>query len=300
MHVTKQGSLNRETDRQMDAAFTMTDLIFVLAVLVVLGAAQWPSMANTNGKGKLASCLDNHRQLARAWESYAQDNDGRLVGNLDGGNVSTLSNSNRTWVLGWIDLNIGSDSVFPQAYGGRANTNMFVLSQLSPLSPYLGHRADVFKCPADKSLSPGTQVAPRVRSVSMNSYMGEGAFSLSTAYKQFKKISDITGPKPSQAFVFIDEREDSINDGHLWIDMAGYDPTTPSLYRIVDYPADWHNRGANLSFADGHTETWRWRDARTMPPHRWGTSIPLGVASPNNPDVARIQAATTRRVVQGN
>jgi len=64
----------------------------------------------------------------------------------------------------------------------------------------------------------------------------------------------------------------------------------------VDYPADWHNRGANLSFADGHTETWRWRDSRTMPLHRTGASIPLAVASPNNPDVARIQAATSRKI----
>jgi prepilin-type processing-associated H-X9-DG protein len=285
-------------NRQTDEAFTLTELISILAMLLILGAIQWPSMANTHGKGPVASCLDNHRQLVRAWESYAQDNEGRLVGNLDGGNVSTLSNSNRTWVLGWIDLNIGSDSVFPQAYGGRANTNMFVLSQLSPLSPYLGHRADVFKCPADKSLSPGTHVAPRVRSVSMNSYMGENR-PYTSAYRQFKRISEITEPKPSHAFVFTDEREDSINDGVLWVNMAGYDPTTPSRYTIVDYPADWHNRGANLSFADGHTETWRWQDARTMPRHH-GAPIPLGVASPDNPDVARIQAATTRRIVQGN
>src|SRR5437762_5544825 len=112
MLVTKQGNLNRQTD----GAFTLTDLIAVLAVLFVLGAAQWPSMANTNGKGKLASCLDNHRQLARAWESYAQDNEGRLVGNLDGGNVSTLSNSNKTWVLGWFDFNGGNP--FPPESGG--------------------------------------------------------------------------------------------------------------------------------------------------------------------------------------
>ena len=134
----------------------------------------------------------------------------------------------------------------------------------------------------------------------MNSYMGEGAFSLSSAYKLFKKISDITDPTPSHAFVFTDEREDSINDGLLWIDMSGFDPVDPTLYRIVDFPADWHNRGANLSFVDGHTETWRWHDPRTMPLHRPGNVMPLNVASPDNPDVARIQAATSRRIVQGN
>jgi len=282
---------------QAEGAFTLTDFITVLAVLLILGAIQWPSVANTKGKGQMASCLDNHRQLVRAWESYAQDNNGTLVGNMDGGDVSSAANSNRTWVLGWLDFNGGSYvSGMP---GGLSNTNTYVLSQASPIAPYLNHSAGVFKCPADKSLSRGTTGAPRVRSVSMNGYMGEN-HPYTSAYKQFTKMNEITDPKPSRAFVFTDEREGSINDGWFSVDMNGYDPTTPTLYTIVDYPADWHNRGANLSFADGHTETWRWRDSRTMPLHRPGTVIPLGVASPDNPDVARIQAATTRRIVQGN
>ena len=293
MLATKQCRLNCQTD----GAFTLTDFITVLAVFLILGAIQWPSLANTKGKGQVASCLDNHRQLVRAWQSYAQDNNGTLVGNMDGGNALDRANSNRTWVLGWFDFNGGN--AFPQQYGGLANTNTFVLSQLSPLSPYLGHSAGVFKCPADKSLSGGTTGAPRVRSLSMNGYMGEN-HPYTSGYKQFKKLSEITDPTPSRAFVFTDEREDSINDGSLQIDLKGFNPVDPTLFTIVDFPADWHNRGANLSFADGHTETWRWRDPRTMPSHRRGQLIPLGVSSANNPDVARIQTATSRRITSQN
>ena len=130
----------------------------------------------------------------------------------------------------------------------------------------------------------------------MNSYLGERAGPLTAGYYQFRKISEIVKPKPSQAFVFIDEREDSINDGILWIDMTGHDPTAPSSYRIVDYPADWHNRGANVSFVDGHTETWKWRDPRTMPRHFRGVLLPLNASSPNNPDVGRIQEAASSKV----
>ncbi|MHB8523128.1 MAG: hypothetical protein ACYDH9_20575 [Limisphaerales bacterium] len=75
--------------------------------------------------------------------------------------------------------------------------------------------------------------------------------------------------------------------------MTGFDPPNPRSYSIVDYPADWHNRAANLSFLDGHGETWRWRDSRTTPAHRRGSQLNLGVSTPNNPDVARIQAATS-------
>ena len=277
---------------QRDSAFSLTDLIAVLAVVLVLAAFQLPSAADTRGRGQSASCLANHRQLARAWQLYAQDNDGRLVGNLDGGDVMALSNSNRTWVLGWFDFTGGMPN--------GADTNTQLLTEFCPLARYLDKQTSTFKCPADTSLSLGRMGGPRVRSVSMNGYMGERAIPFTSGYKQFKKLSEIVNPSPSQAFVFIDEREDSINDGDLQINMSGFSPQTPSVYTIVDYPADWHNRGANLSFVDGHTETWRWRDRRTMPAHKFGVLIPLAVPSPNNPDVARIQAATSHKLTQGN
>ena len=290
-------AMNPPSASQRDSAFSLTDLIVVLAVVLVLAALQLPSAAGTKGKGQSASCLYNHRQLVRAWQLYARDNGGRLVGNLDGGNgAMSLSNSNKSWVLGWLDFQGG------QPFG--ANTNTLLLTASSPLAPYLGRSAAVFKCPVDTSLSLGRKGLPRVRSVSMNGYLGDkfngrsapdsGAYS--AGYWQFKKLSEIVTPSPSQEFVFIDEREDSINDGVLQIDMGGFDPQRPSIYTIVDYPADWHDRGVNLSFVDGHTESWRWHDRRTMPPHRFGAPIPLAVPSPNNEDVARIQAAASRRV----
>jgi len=270
-----------------DRAYSFTDLIATVGVIILLAALGLPAAANSRTKGQGTSCLNNHRQLANAWQLYAKDNSGRLVGNLDGGNVSILANSNKTWVLGWLDFTGGQPT--------GANTNTLYLTTYSPLASYAGRQASVFKCPADTSLSRGRSGSPRVRSISMNGYLGERAAPYTAGYWQFKKISEIVAPKPSEAFVFIDERDDSINDGLLFIDMSGFDPQTPSAYTIIDYPADWHNRGVNLSFADGHTETWRWKDRRTMPPHN-GQQIPLGVVSPNNPDVARLQAAASRRV----
>jgi prepilin-type processing-associated H-X9-DG protein len=67
---------------------------------------------------------------------------------------------------------------------------------------------------------------------------------------------------------------------------------------IADYPADWHDRGAGLSFADGHAETWHWQDARTTPRTQPGVLLPLGVSSPTNQDVARLQAVTSRPLTQ--
>jgi hypothetical protein len=50
----------------------------------------------------------------------------------------------------------------------------------------------------------------------------------------------------------------------------------------------------NLAFADGHTETWRWQDPRTAPIHRF-PPLALNQNSPANPDIARLQSASTRR-----
>ena len=56
-----------------------------------------------------------------------------------------------------------------------------------------------------------------------------------TGWRKFFKLDAITDPGPSETFVFLDEREDSINDGTFVVDMAGW-PNQPSQYRIIDYP----------------------------------------------------------------
>jgi prepilin-type processing-associated H-X9-DG protein len=57
---------------------------------------------------------------------------------------------------------------------------------------------------------------------------------------------------PWVVFVFVDEGEGSIDDGHFLVWPAPDD-------RWVNMPADRHWRGATLSFADGHVELWRWQ-----------------------------------------
>jgi prepilin-type processing-associated H-X9-DG protein len=104
-------------------------------------------------------------------------------------------------------------------------------------------------------------------------------------YLIFRKYSDIVKPSPSMAWVLLDEREDSINDGLFQTDLKDRGGSA----RIVDYPAGYHGHAAGILFADGHAEIRRWRDPRTTPPVNRSVLIPLNVASPNNPDVAWLQ-----------
>jgi len=146
------------------------------------------------------------------------------------------------------------------------------------LGPYIKTPL-AFKCPADRSTAPmagGAQ--PRVRSISMNNFVGTGSrtwntfsrYALCTRFEQIKS--------PGYMFVFLDEREDSINDGCFITD-----PDT--RYIIIDYPASYHNNAGGFSFADGHSEIHRWKDSRTMPVLRPGQYLPLNVNLPGDVDV---------------
>jgi prepilin-type processing-associated H-X9-DG protein len=98
--------------------------------------------------------------------------------------------------------------------------------------------------------------------------------------------------------VFLDEREDSINDGYFVVDMAGFPQDNVSALqgarqKIVDYPASYHNGAGGLAFADGHSEIHKWLDGRTKPAMS-KTDRPLDISSPNNRDVTWMQERSTR------
>ena len=112
-------------------------------------------------------------------------------------------------------------------------------------------------------------------------------------FRIYKKMSDVSDPGPSMTWVFLDEREDSINDGEFVVGMTGY-PDQPTQWKIVDFPASYHNRACGFAFADGHSEIHRWVDARTSPTLRKGVELGLNVGSPRNQDVLWMMERSTR------
>ena len=118
----------------------------------------------------------------------------------------------------------------------------------------------------------------------------------------YRKYSDMTDPGPAKTAVFLDEREDSINDGMFVIAMEGAAASpgaapNPEAYGIVDYPAAYHGGAGGFSFADGHSELKKWQDSRTQPPVLRGQVRDFNFkATPNNPDVAWMQERATRRI----
>ena len=77
-----------------------------------------------------------------------------------------------------------------------------------------------------------------------------------------QKIEQISRPGPSQAFVFMDESDYTINDFGFWMVDIEFLITHPGLVTgwSLSYPAFRHGRTASVSFADGHSELHKWHD----------------------------------------
>jgi prepilin-type N-terminal cleavage/methylation domain-containing protein/prepilin-type processing-associated H-X9-DG protein len=266
-------------------AFTLVELLVVIAVLALLAATLLPALAKTSPNTKALQCMNNHRQLVNAWRMYADDNHDLIVYASDNPGGNLLLNT-YAWTGAHMDFN-GNN---------RANWDPTADMIIRPLWQYGGKTTAIFKCPSDISyVVIGSGFKPRIRSVSMNLFLGgfagsDGGTPDLYGYRILIKTTDLTSPGPSKTFVFLDQRADSINWGGFLTQMQGYSPNQPTSYEFSDVPGLYHNLGCTFSFADGRVEIKRWQDSRTTPPSA-GSSV---VASPNNPDIAWLQDHATR------
>ncbi len=273
--------------------FTLVELAVIIATVAILAVLLLPALAGTRPNTQALQCMENQRQLILAWQMYAQDNSDILPPNdYPYTTAAARDGTVKNWVFGTM-YRI-QDAIDAPGLGRGIQVN----PALTSLAPYNTNPA-VYKCPADTYLMQGF---PRQRSVSMNCAVGTRWWSAGvgngaptpppgvkpgdplgggwlvnpyndsqTTYRTYGKTSAMTKPGPSMTWIIMDENPQTINDGSIAISMAQV---------IVDYPANSHNGGAGLSYADGHAEVHKWSDAFANPTLSGATGGPGGPAAP--------------------
>jgi prepilin-type N-terminal cleavage/methylation domain-containing protein/prepilin-type processing-associated H-X9-DG protein len=227
-------------------AFTLIELLVVISIIAILAALLLPAISRAKAKGQSTVCLSNLNQLQLAWKMYENDNRDYFPANISRvvyGDPQSLPNS---WVLG----NVQRDVTTANMMGGS-------------LYSY-AHSTAIYRCPADRATVAGSASVPHTRSYSVEGWLaadfqvyGQIAPDPSSqppGYVFKIKAPQIIDPPPSDIFAFIDDHEQTIDDGICII----------GRYHWFDYPADRHSQGANLSFLDGHVEHHKWRSPKTV------------------------------------
>src|SRR5688572_5069630 len=89
-------------------AFTLVELLVVIAVIAILADLLLPVLGQAKAKGHAVSCLNNQRQLVMAWQVHADDHEDRAAANFGKDQVleEIANGTYRNWVnnvMGWSD-----------------------------------------------------------------------------------------------------------------------------------------------------------------------------------------------------
>lgn len=285
--------MNHEArNNKKSTGFTLIELLVVIAIIAILAGILLPALAKAKEKAQGTQCMNNTKQLTLATTLYIGDADDRLPPNEPG---------QTGWISGRMDFN--------SANTDNTNTILLTDENYAKFARY-NKSPQIYKCAADKSFVQGR--GPRVRSIAMSQSVGtlwttacnrppgapvSGQWltgvndSCQSTWQTYGRFSTIRTPSPSDLWVFMDEHPDSINDGGLAVQCQ----LTGFAAKMVDFPASFHNGGAGVSFADGHSTVHKWLDPRTKPAPNYTGTLPLGVPQPNNKDIVWLQERTSAR-----
>ena len=245
--------------RPPTGGFTLIELLVVIAVIAILMAIRLPTLAKARELGKRTKCMGNLRQLQMAWATYAVDHGDHIVN----GQPWYLSPQARNDGEPWLSCR------YPRSKNAAEGE---ALMRTGALACYVGD-VRVYRCPSRyrrivlmpelewvnsySIVTPMNFFAPEVRSKWDRDIRAKREIGRTVLF--VRKTSELVNPGPPSRIVFYDlgcatNSDDVLAPGWPFGEPWGATPCVNTH----------HGDGTCMSFADGHSEYWKWRDPNTI------------------------------------
>jgi prepilin-type N-terminal cleavage/methylation domain-containing protein/prepilin-type processing-associated H-X9-DG protein len=253
--------------RSARAAFTLVELLVVVAIVAVLIALLLPVLNRAHESARRIACASNLRQLATGFIGYQSGNGGRYPAQATS-NVAFRPDD-------WIFWQTGRDL------------------EDSAIAPYLGHNPEVFRCPSDE-VDHRQRIGNGVDGATPDPYRYSYTFNaeLWIAQVRMPVRSRVMRPyRPSEVILLMEEDELTVYEGRFMPSLFGgasmgarvenmlanrHDssrhPGWPDAdLRVFGERPDRDDRG-NVAFTDGHVDYVS--RAFTWDPRHWSPGLP--------------------------
>jgi prepilin-type N-terminal cleavage/methylation domain-containing protein/prepilin-type processing-associated H-X9-DG protein len=257
-------------------AFTLLELLVVIAIIAILAALLLPVLSQARSRAQNVICMNNLKQLTLCLHLYVLDNNDFFTPNNAGATfVMTTNGDVYTYVL--------QESWLPDP---DADTETDPSNIINGLLFKYNTSLPIYHCPTDQSTLETDDGTPlpqlRWRSYNMSESINGIPDPIYAPYiPAWTKFTAIRHPIPSELFVLVDENAGTIQDANYGAPPAG----GVWSQEWWDMPSDRHSQGANLSFADGHVEHWKWANPKDA------TIDGEPISAQDMPDYLRIQHA---------